>query len=71
MADKKKPKPRNQECPESVSGHRAGTDGSCMWCSKKNVARAMPRPRTTEQTELGREYRRHYDPDYGTRKDDT
>jgi hypothetical protein len=42
-----------------------------MWCSKKNVARAMPRPRTTEQTELGREYRRHYDPDYGTRKDDT
>lgn len=69
MADKRKP--RNQECPESVSGHRAGTDGSCTWCGKKNVARAMPRPGITRPTDADQEYRRHYDPDYGTKKGDT
>lgn len=58
-------------CPESVSGHRAGKDGSCVWCSKKGVGSAMPKPRTTQPTNADQEYRRHYDPDYGTRKDDT
>lgn len=62
---------KKQECAESVSGHRANTDGSCIWCGKKNVARAMRKPRTTGQTDLGQEYRRHYDPDYGTQKGDT
>lgn len=42
-----------------------------MWCGKKNVARAMAKPRRVERTELGEAYRRHYDPDYGNDKDDT
>lgn len=62
---------KEQECAESVSGHRSGTDGSCIWCGKKNVGRAMLKPRVAEKTELGQAYRRHYDPDYGTEKDDT
>lgn len=56
-------------CPESVSGHVAGADGTCNWCGKRLRA-AVSKPRTGE-TNLGREYRRHYDPDYGNGKDDT
>lgn len=70
MAERK-PKGNNPSgCPESVSGHSAGADGTCRWCGKR-VDAPVRRPRTTGKTDLGQEYRRHYDPDYGTGKDDT
>ena len=52
-----------------MSGHVAGADGTCNWCGKRLRA-AVSKPRTGE-TNLGQEYRRHYDPDYGNGKDDT
>lgn len=59
-------------CSGSVSGHDVGgtTDGTCTWCGVQIDPRPR-RPRVTGQTEMGQEYRRHYDPDYGTGRDDT
>lgn len=59
------------DCPESVSGHDGGDrDGKCTWCGRK-VNRKVPAPdRFTEPTELGEAYRRFYDPDWGSGKDD-
>lgn len=58
-------------CPESVSGHGTNTkSGKCQWCGKKVYA-ALPAPRRmSEPTEADTEYRRKYDPDFGTRKGD-
>jgi hypothetical protein len=55
------------ECPGSVSGHDTGSrDGKCTWCGKK-VTSAAPMPRLTpRQTDLDVEYRRKYDPNYGS-----
>ena len=61
------------KCPGSVSGHDSGgtTDGSCTWCGKKGVGRPAEKPRVTPPTKADQEYRRHYDPDYGTGDKDT
>lgn len=64
-------KPRSSECSGSVSGHQAGKDGMCTWGCGTRVSAPVPKPRTTGQTDLGQEYRRHYDPDYGSEVDDT
>lgn len=70
----KKSTPRNEECAESITGHNEGSnrDGRCTWCGVKFTG-AAPAPNMRDsrnKTDLGREYRRHYDPDYGTGKDD-
>lgn len=56
-------------CPGSVTGHNEGSrrDGRCTWCGYRFIGPA-PRPRlgASYQTELDQEYRRTYDPDWGT-----
>ena len=56
-------------CPEAIGNHQDGGQGKCSFCGTPMGARR--KPRITERTNLGQEYRRHYDPDYGTDKDDT
>jgi hypothetical protein len=54
------------KCPESTGPHGPlDAAGRCPWCERK-VGRAMPPPRRVPPTELGQEYRRHHDPDWGT-----
>lgn len=57
------------DCPESVSGH-AQNDGSglCCWCGRR-IDPPVAAPRDlgrSYRTELDLEYRRMYDPDFGT-----
>lgn len=70
MAEEKKNR-GSSRCSGSVTGHSAGKDGMCLWGCGTRLREALPKPRTTEETELGQAYRRHYDPDYGTGKYDT
>jgi hypothetical protein len=60
------PDSTSQVCPESTGPH-GPLDGAgrCPWCKRK-VGRALPAPRVVPPTELGQEYRRHHDPDWGT-----
>lgn len=61
--------PTSQECPDSVSGHDpSGTrDGTCVWCGAQVDSRpGAPRMGSSYRTELDLEYRRVYDPDWGT-----
>lgn len=57
-------------CPASVTHtHDEGSrrDGCCTWCGYKFKAKAQrPNLTTSYPTNLDREYRRAYDPDYGT-----
>jgi hypothetical protein len=71
MAERKPKGDNPSGCPESVSGCSAGGNGNCRWCGRRVDGGARRPSRITEPTELGQEYRRHYDPDYGTGKDDT
>jgi hypothetical protein len=57
-------------CPEAIGNHQDKGDGTCSFCSKRFKAPPSP-PKRVAPTELGQEYRRHYDPDYGTDKRDT
>lgn len=59
------------ECPESVTGHNDNTtSGKCQWCGVR-IRAALPAPKRVRQpTELDTEYRRKYDPDFGTRAKD-
>jgi rRNA maturation protein Nop10 len=61
-------------CPESAStmhsGESSTKDGTCNWCGAK-VYPAAPAPRRFgDPTELDTEYRRTYDPDFGSGKRD-
>lgn len=60
-----------KDCPESRDGRHGRTDtaGKCPWCGKK-VQAALPPPKKMPVADLTIEYRRHYDPDYGSGKDD-
>jgi hypothetical protein len=54
------------KCPESTGPHGPlGADGRCPWCERK-VGRAVGPPDRVPPTTQGQEYRRHYDPDWGT-----
>lgn len=55
------------DCPNSVSGHAQNdVSGLCCWCGRR-VDPPVPRPDLRSwRTELDAEYRRFYDPDYGT-----
>jgi hypothetical protein len=57
-------------CPDSaLHSHDEGSrrDGCCTWCGHKFKAKAQrPNFGTSYPTDLDREYRRTYDPDYGT-----
>lgn len=66
-ADETSQAPRDwRECPESVTGHASGADGRCLWCERR-VDPPVAAPRLDGwRTELEAEYRRHYDPDWGT-----
>jgi hypothetical protein len=59
---------RDRSCPASLTRHDEGSrrDGCCTWCGQKFKGKA-PRPNlaTGYPTDLEREYRRAYDPDYG------
>jgi hypothetical protein len=55
-------------CPEAIGDHQDGGRGKCSFCG--TPMGRVPAPRRVPPTELGQEYRRHYDPDYGTGKDD-
>lgn len=61
------------KCPEAVGQHDTGgrTDGRCTWCLAQ-VGSPGPRPGLPRGhvTEMDQEYRRFYDPDYGTRETD-
>lgn len=60
-----------RECLGGVMGHgSADVDGRCPWC-KKQLTRRLSPPRWTGRTEMGEEYRRHYDPDHGSDPHDT
>jgi hypothetical protein len=57
-------------CPESAThtyDEGSRRDGRCTWCGFRFTGPA-PRPRLGSgyRTELDQEYRRAYDPDYGT-----
>jgi len=59
-------------CPNSVTGmHDAERrrDGRCSWCGKKLLpwVRLAPPP---EDDEKDQAYRYHWDPDFGSGKDD-
>ncbi len=57
-------------CPKAIGNHQDKGDGTCTFCGARCAPRPKP-PRQVPPTELGQAYRRHYDPDYGTGKDDT
>jgi hypothetical protein len=58
--------PATDKCPESTGPHGPlDAAGRCPWCERK-VGRAMPAPKRVPPTELGQEYRRNYDPDWGS-----
>jgi hypothetical protein len=61
-----------KNCPDSADGRHGLTDtaGKCPWCDRK-VEAALPPPRKMPTSRLTEEYRRHYDPDHGSGKDDT
>lgn len=66
--------PDRFRCPEAIR-HDAGRDGACRWCGQRNIDVPVlaPRPLTgypEDTTELGRAYRLHYDPDYGSSRFD-
>jgi len=54
-------------CSSSVSGHAQNdASGCCCWCGRR-VDPPVPAPRLNGwRTVLDAEYRRYYDPDYGT-----
>jgi hypothetical protein len=54
-------------CPNSVSGHAQNdASGLCCWC-RRRVDPPIPPPNLRSwRTEADAEYRRHYDPDWGT-----
>lgn len=57
---------RPDKCPESTGPHGPlDAAGRCPWCHRK-VGRAVGPPDRVPPTEQGQEYRRHYDPDWGT-----
>jgi hypothetical protein len=55
-----------EKCPESTGKH-GPTDarGRCPWCGRK-VERTVSPPDRVPPTKQDQEYRRHYDPDWGT-----
>lgn len=59
-------------CQSSVTGHRSGADGRCVWCERR-VDPPVPRPELGQsyRTELDLAYRYVYDPDYGDDPYDT
>lgn len=68
--DTQRVSPDRWQCPEALY-HRAGADGRCEWCHRR-VAWAMPRPElgSDYRTILGDAYRYHYEPDWGSERDD-
>ena len=56
-------------CPEAIGNHQDNGKGKCSFCGRR-MAAPPPAPRKVPPTTLGQEYRRHYDPDYGTGKED-
>jgi hypothetical protein len=49
-----------------VSGHgSADAEGRCPWCKRK-IERKTSAPDRVPPTVQGQEYRRHYDPDWGS-----
>lgn len=69
MADKKR-RSRGDGCPEAIGQCQDAGKGKCSFCGRR-MAAPPPAPKRVPRTELGQEYRRHYDPDYGTHRDDT
>lgn len=60
------PSSEGRGCAESVSGHgEPDREGRCPWCKRK-IGRALPAPDRVPPTTQGQEYRRHYDPDWGS-----
>ena len=60
-------------CPEALYGnHLVERNGNCRWCGRRVDAPYNPPAREKYQghTQLGDSYRYHYDPDWGSRKDD-
>lgn len=56
----------DDKCPETTGRHGpVGADGRCPWCKRKIERTASPPDRVPPTTQ-GQEYRRHYDPDWGT-----
>jgi hypothetical protein len=57
-------KPKNKECPESISGHDNGDRaGKCNFCGKK-VNTTLPRPTGLPISDLSEAYAQHWDPDW-------
>lgn len=57
-------------CSGSVTGHSSGKDGMCAWGCGTRIEGPVAKPRIRGKTDMDQEYRRHYDPDYGSGKDD-
>lgn len=51
--------------------HDAGRDGLCRWC-RQRLGPPVPRPRQFNRvrSNLDAAYRYHYDPDWGSSRDD-
>jgi hypothetical protein len=52
------------DCPEAIGNHADDGKGKCSYCGKR-MGR-VPAPRVVPPTRMNTEYRRHYDPDFGT-----
>lgn len=63
-----KPQVMENVCPNIVTGHAQNDQsGRCCWCGRQ-IDPPVPAPRLgrSYRTELDLEYRRVYDPDFGT-----
>lgn len=55
------------DCSGSVSGHAQNdASGKCCWCGRRLDPPVPPSRHGWGPTELDQEYRRTYDPDYGS-----
>ncbi|HEU4752318.1 MAG TPA: hypothetical protein VFU47_04345 [Armatimonadota bacterium] len=62
---RKKGKTDGGDCPEAIGNHADNGRGKCSYCGKR-LGAAPPAPKVVPPTRLDVEYRRHYDPDFGT-----
>lgn len=59
-------------CPGSITSHAQNDrTGRCCWCGTRLYPPVPCPPLRGWRTNLDQEYRRHYDPDYGTNPSDT